>query len=170
MTMQEAPNPLDKLLPAISEAVLEWEEKNTPKKLTTQIHKMLDTNRDTIVKKLLGFDSDRWSGKDVWALDHCNGRAGESAAGDYIRKTAQSAIQEWLSQVKMPTISANESKSLQHEMRQVYKNRIGDEIHRLVIRKADEDAAAIFNKITKSNDIDHYIKGMQLINPTQKET
>ena len=168
--MQEAQNPLDKLLPAISEAVVEWEEKNTPKKITTTIHKMLDTNRDTIVKKLLGFDSDRWSGKDVWTLDHCNGRAGESAAGDYIRRTAQAAIQEWLSQVKMPELSASALKSLQHEMKQVYLNRVGDQLHKLVVSKADQDATELFSKISKSNDIDHYIKAMQLISPTQKET
>jgi hypothetical protein len=168
--MQESPNPLDKLLPAISEAVVQWEEKNTPKKITTTIHKMLDTNRDTIVKKLLGFDSDRWTGKDVWTLDHCNGRAGESAAGDYIRKTAQAAIQEWLSQAKMPALLASEVKSMQSEMRQVYRNRVGDYLHKLVVSKADQDATELFNKITKSNDIDSYIKAMQLISPTQKET
>jgi len=168
--MQESPNPLDKLLPAISEAVVEWEEKNTPKKITTTIHKMLDTNRDTIVKKLLGFDSDRWSGKDVWSLDHCNGRAGESAAGDYIRKTAQTAIQEWLSQVKMPTLSASEIKTMQHDMKQVYRNRVGDQLYKLMTSKADRDATELFNQITSSNNIDNYIKAMQLINTPQRET
>lgn len=76
-------NPLNDMLGVVLQAVSDWRAKNTESALKTRVHELLDRNSKEITMKLLGFDS-RYVKQ--WELDHCNGRAGESAAGDYLKR------------------------------------------------------------------------------------
>jgi hypothetical protein len=82
-------NPVDSLLTSIACAVEEWKAKNTKEVIKTTVTELLDKESKQLTLKLLGFE-DRW-GK--WEVDHCNGRGGESAAGDYLRIAQKTAIQ-----------------------------------------------------------------------------
>ena len=88
----EALNPINDLLPTVLKSIDKWKEKNSEEALTQRVHKLLDDNAETIVLKLLGFDN-RWN---KWELDHCNGRKGESAAGDYLKQDYERFLSEYL--------------------------------------------------------------------------
>lgn len=69
-----------------------WLEKNTEAEVQKQVHKILDERKTMVVAKLLGFDS-RWG---EWEVDHCNGRAGNSIAGQYLASVASREIKKWM--------------------------------------------------------------------------
>jgi hypothetical protein len=77
----------------IEDAVQEWLYGRTEGDIYRQVFAYLDMNSQTIVRKLLGFDKDTFN--QHFTLDHCNGRAGSTAAGDYLRSAATTAIREW---------------------------------------------------------------------------
>ena len=61
-------------------------------KLKDDVSRRLDSRLEELISKYMGFNN-HW-GK--WELDHCNGRQGESAAGDFIKKEVATTCQEWL--------------------------------------------------------------------------
>lgn len=73
------------------QAALQWIKENE-ENIEYKIIKMLDERCEKIVAKLMGFENP-W-GK--WEVDHCNGRAGESAAGDWLRQRAGESVRAWL--------------------------------------------------------------------------
>ncbi len=157
--------PLDELLPVISQAVEEWKAVNTPEKVTDAVKQKLDKNSDSIVMSLLGFKEDTWNKK--WELDHCNGRSGESAAGDYIRRVQQDAIMIWLSQVSMPELPATVHKQMQAEMKGSFIKQVNKRVDDLVKDKANQIAAALVADITKSDNLPAFMKAIQLISPQE---
>ena len=160
MTDQNLPcNPLDALIPMIAVTVEKWREEHTPEKVTRKVESLLEDKADEIVAKLLGFN-DRW-GK--WEVDHCNGRGGESAAGDYLRRVHQQAIEEWFNTLlipKMPkTLSVKLRESLQRDFDRVMQQRM----HELVRDYADKEAERLFEELKVSSMLDNYLKTLQLI-------
>lgn len=74
----------------------EWAAQfKTPEDVRAYVFGILDRRAETIVAKMLGFDN-HFNG---WEVDHCNGRAGESAAGNYLRRRVGNAVGEWLDKV-----------------------------------------------------------------------
>lgn len=158
--VQESINPLDQLLPAIATAVHQWKRDNTPEAITATVTRLLDKNSEEITKKLLGF-TDTW-GK--WELDHCNGRGGDSAAGDFIRKTQQAAIEAWLSTVLMPKLTPALAKSLNKQAQCEYAERLRGMVKQRVYALADRDAEAIIAGLVESTGIDKFIQTTKLLN------
>ena len=100
---------------------------------------MLDKRLDEIVGKMLGFDL-RWG---TWEVDHCNGRAGESAAGDWLRQRAGLAVMDWLdkqakSLLPLPAKAAA-------ALRTSYQEQLEDELRRDLMQKARQDAKDLLN-------------------------
>ncbi len=164
---EQLTRPVDAVIPIILQAVAEWKLKNTNEALKQRVIKLLDKNSEEITLKLLGFNKDAWDGK--WALDHCNGRSGESAAGDFLRKTQAEAITQWLSQVPMPTLNQTLTKQLQAEAKSSYVSAFRRALINKVEQQAEKDAAHFIQEFTKSQQIGSYVQMMQLLN-TSKET
>lgn len=99
-----------------------------------EVKRRLDARTNEVVGKLLGFDS-QWG---EWRVDHCNGRAGESAVGNWLREKAGKAVSEWLSEQagNLPTLPAKASQSLRHD----YLNELHHCIRKELLTRAKRDA------------------------------
>ncbi len=153
-------NVIDSTIPIIANAVEEWKKKNTSALLTKRVTDLLNNNSETIVMKLLGFNV---SYGEKWELDHCNGRSGNSAAGDYLREVQSNAIKEWLSKVQLPTLSDVAQKKLTAEMKYDYEHALKIAFSKLIIAKAEADAVLLMNELTESKQLDNYLAAMKLV-------
>ena len=160
--MDQPINLIDQAIPVIAQAVTEWQQKNSAEVLRTRVHKMLDDSSKEVTMKLLGFENN-W-GK--WELDHCNGRSGESAAGDYLRRIQQAAIEEWLGTIQMPPLSESIQDSLQKELLTRYKSELIRRVRQLAEQQAEADAQDLVASLTQSAQIKNYLAAMQLITST----
>jgi hypothetical protein len=119
------------------QAAQQWlAEHSAPGQIEQAVRARLDARLDVIVQKLLGFDCSSW-GKD-WELDHCNGRSGDSAAGDWLRKRVAAEAKEWLNEQagNLPKLPASAIKSLRNE----YVDDLKRAINTLLEKKAMEAA------------------------------
>lgn len=157
-------NPIDDLLPEIASAVEKWRGNNTPEVLRKQIFTRLDKERDVILLKLLGFDAS-YGG---WTLDHCNGRAGESTAGLFLKQAQGDAIKEWLTRTVMPTLTDERRESIMKGMAQHYESLFREGLKKAIAEKATADVKAVMDQLSTSNNIDKYLKVLGLINPDQE--
>jgi hypothetical protein len=106
------------------------------------IKSLLDKHQQQIILKLLGFDTN-YNGS--WELDHCNGRAGNSAAGNYLSQIAREQIPIWLGQQlgKLPTLPA----SAIADMRKLYINALRSNIQQELRTAAQQKASELVAKI-----------------------
>lgn len=158
--MTEPINPLDELLPFIASAIQEWKNQHTEESIKATVTDLLNKESKQLVLKLLGF-SDHW-GK--WEVDYCNGRGGNSAAGDFLRKTQQEAIEAFLATVTMPALDKKLKGDLTKSISNDYQLALQRSLRERVHTKADQDAKDIIEELTGSKQIDNYLKIMQLIN------
>lgn len=92
MTAKKRPT-LDDVAQWRDQAVKEWIDEHGSKEIVKRkVFDLLDSQRDDIVCKLVGFDN-RW-GSRGWEIDHCNGR--QSAVLDFIRENAKAGIYNWI--------------------------------------------------------------------------
>lgn len=119
-----------------NKAAQDWIKSNEPD-IERRVRALLNHHVQEIVVKLLGFDH-HW-GED-WELDHCNGRSGESAAGDWLRKRAGEAVDAWLDQQAqaLPNLPTSAVKSLRDEYARIFER----EVRRLLSLKAVAAAQA----------------------------
>ena len=155
----EALNPINDLLPTVLKSIDKWKEKNSEEALTQRVHKLLDDNAETIVLKLLGFDN-RW---DKWELDHCNGRSGESAAGDYLKQVQQGAIQAWLKNVKLPELNKTLTSVMKKKLEADYKRYLSQFLYEYAREEADKTAKEIIQSLFSQSKVDGMLKLQQLI-------
>ena len=156
-------NPLDELLPVIAQAVADWQAIHTPDAIKKRVTTLLDKSREEIIFKLLGFDKSGWD--DKWSLDHCNGRSGDSAAGDYLRNVQSDAIKEWLGSVPMPSFTPKMLADFKKQYQAEFNQRVQYQLQKLITVEADKRAAELFKNISCSNQLDDFVKVMKLINP-----
>ena len=154
-------NPIEKLLPTIAEGMQEWLTKNPTAVIKETVKKHLDSKVEDTIFRLLGFKTS-WGHFEV---DHCNGRAGESAAGDYLREAQKEAINEWLATVQLPKLSSKAENALRREAKEIYEDALFDKIRQLAFDAAKRDADILMKDITVVNHVDNYIKLMKLVNP-----
>lgn len=130
---------LDKVRLSAEKAATEWASERQ-KNVRQEVHRLLDKNQEQIVLKLLGFDN-HWGGR--WELDHCNGRAGESAAGDWLREKAGAAVKEWLEKQtgRMPSIPPQTVKNLKERYREYFLREVEERLR----TRARRDAEAFVN-------------------------
>lgn len=169
-TPEELTNLAEISASTIQEALAEWATENSPEKLKAKCLRTLDNSREDILRALLGFEKDSW-GRNEWRVDHCNGRAGESAAGDYIRRHQQAAIEQWLHSVTLPAIDAGMKKSMQQEAKDVFMRLFRKNLEAKVATYAHEQADIYFNEFIKQQQtvVHEQLKAMNLIAPMFKE-
>ena len=156
-------HPLDDLLPVIAEAVERWRQANPPDLVTKQIHKLLDKHQHKVVLKLLGFDTS-YSG---WTLDHCNGRAGESAAGDYLRNTARDAITDWFEQTFPVQVPDDVLQRLQENMQKEYVAQVRYIMQQKIRDRAQKDVQILLDKLAAPTQLENYLQLLKIINPPE---
>jgi hypothetical protein len=161
--MQALENPAQIVHAVVTKTIDEWKEKNPPAKIEKDTLKLLNKNAEEILLKLLGFNKDSW-GRGNFQLDHCNGRSGESAAGDYIRRHQQEAINKWLSQVPMPEMPKTLITAMKAEAGDRYRRHFQEQFYARVEAHAEAEANKAFDAISATLFLDKYNKTLNLIN------
>lgn len=144
---------MDDLIQQISNQILEarkeWCQKylDNPENLKEKVQQTLSDNTNTILAKLLGFDTRGWS--DKWEVDHCNGRSGESVVGDFIRHLVGEEIAKWLLEqtANLPNLSKAQTKALENEYLSRYKEELRIRLRALAEQKAKQDAEKMFSQV-----------------------
>lgn len=154
-------NPVDGVLEVIALAVEEWKLQNTPEHIKEQVTDLLNQNREQVTLNLLGLEK----GWGKWTVDHCNGRNGNSAAGDYLRKVQQEAIEEWFTSMCMPVLSSKTKASIQKSMQEDYEHMFKQQLRRKISEMAERDATALVEKLSVSNQAENYLKVVKLLHP-----
>ena len=145
----------------IDTAIDKWLAVNTPEEITKSVNSTLDTFKDEITLKLLGFDKSY--GDRNWRLDHCNGRSGNSPAGEYLRDTQSVIVRQWLDKVPLPELSPNQLKSISLDFGDVYLRALKKSLTALVETKAKEDSQKLLDEIINTDSIENYLKTKALI-------
>ena len=142
MTMQEA---LQSLVPIINEAIHEWLEKQNPQAIRKKVFDTLEAAKDEVAPKLMGFNKGSFGRG--WEIDHCNGRAGESTIGDYMRKHQQEGIQQFIDQLNLVSLRPFTKVEIE-EMRKEYRQRVINKTREAVREKAESDAIRLVNSLS----------------------
>ena len=166
----ELPNLVEISAENIQAAYMKWLAQNTPETIQKNCLNILNKSKDDILRALLGFEKDSW-GSQEWKVDHCNGRAGESAAGDYLRRHQQAAINQWLSQVDMPKMTPSMKKSMEKEALYMFEKTFRRTLEAKVTKYAEDQASAFFNSIIESqkNQVNAQMKALELLLNVHKE-
>lgn len=159
-------NPLDSRIPIIAQAVEEWKLNNTEEALANKTKRLLDTHSEQVVMKLLGFEKDSWK-ENVWNLDHCNGRSGNSPAGEFLKQSQAETIKEWLAKIKLPELSQSKLKSIQADFLHEYTCRYTRALRELAHSKANEDAEAFFESLVSEDTLNKHMQAMNLLSSTK---
>ena len=153
--------PVDQVMPHIYAAANRWVAENTPEKIEKTVRERLDKHSQEITLKLLGFDKD-WAGYD-WKLDHCNGRNGNSTAGEYLKEQQATVIKEWLANLKLPKLPSKLTQVFLKELQSEYDYTYQQEIRKLVHSKATKDAVKVIAALTTSTLCDKYLQAEKLL-------
>ena len=153
--------PIDEILVHITTALEEWRQKQTPEVIKEQVFKKLDRGTEDILLKILGFNR-RYG--DKWEIDHCNGRQGNTAAGDYLRTCQDQAIKAWFEQIQMPAMTPVLKKRLEAAYKKEYEWRIMRSLEEAVQGRARKDAEELVDTLASSNNINNYLKTLKLLN------
>lgn len=151
---------MENMLSIIGSTVAVWMKGNSEEALARKVKVQLDSKQEEVVCKLLGFNN-KWG---EWEVDNCNGRAGNSAAGDYLRSVQQDAIEEWFKSVKLPPMPSSMVKALKSE----YLNTLQYQLREKLRRKAEDQANAIATELVEKylsdeGAIDNYFKLIALL-------
>lgn len=125
--------------------------RGTPEAIKQRVHAKLDKGVEQIVASLLGFSRDSW---DVWRIDHCNGRAGESAAGDYMRENAKVAVETWLEAHfgELPALPKAAIKELRQEYERTFHEVLRRRLRELASRNAEDVAQEMIDAVMASSE------------------
>ncbi len=166
----ELPNLVEISAENIQAADMKWLAQNTPENIQKNCLNILDKSKDDILRTLLGFEKDSW-GRQEWKVDHCNGRAGESAAGDYLRRHQQATIDQWLAQVDMPKMTPSIKKSMEKDALDIFTRTFKRTLEEKVTKYAEEQASTFFNSIVESQktQVNAQMKALDLLLNVRKE-
>lgn len=154
---------MEDALSVIGNAVARWKEDNSATTLAYKVRKQLDEKQETIICQLLGF-KESW-GK--WEVDHCNGRSGNSAAGDYLREVRKEAIKEWFESVQLPNMPASTVKSLKSEYLRTLEYAVKESLSRIARQKADAIANEMIEQcLNDEGAAQNYFKLIALLEQT----
>lgn len=156
-SMQEA---LESLVPIINESVNEWLQDQSPEQIRKKVFDALNEARDTIAPKLLGFTKDSWGRG--WQIDHCNGRAGESVLGDYLKKHQTEGIKVFLDQLnfaEVKPLTKTEIESIRKEYRYHLLRYVSDSIR----EKAHADAERLASQVSSTDIVQTILETQKLI-------
>ena len=157
MTMQEA---LQSLVPIINGAIHEWLEKQNPQAIRKKVFDTLEAAKDEVAPKLMGFNKGSFGRG--WEIDHCNGRAGESTIGDYMRKHQQEGIQQFIDQLNLVSLRPFTKAEIEG-MRRDYREQVINKTRQAVRDKAEIDAIRLVNSLSVDDLVSIIQKTQQLL-------
>lgn len=137
-----------------------YKEENPPEKIEADTIAKLEESRDEIIAKLLGFDN-RW--QRGYELDHCNGRSGNSAAGDYLIQHQREAVKDWLANVDLSTVAF--TPKMEETMLERFNKAYSDHLHMLIKNHATNLAQQAFNKMLAEDPLGDIEKIDSLLEP-----
>lgn len=95
--------------------------------LRKQVKDMIESMTKNTVLQLLGFEAKAYPGRQpYWSIDHCNGRAGESAIGSAIKDFVKEALREKL--LDEPKLTEDERARVKEEVRRAYLDAYRNEV------------------------------------------
>lgn len=153
--------PIDEVLQHITTALEEWKQQQTPEVIKKQVFQKLDKGTEDILLKILGFER-RYG--DKWEIDHCNGRQGNTAAGDYLRACQDQAVKAWFEQIEMPAMTPALKKQLEAAYKKEYTWRVVRAVEDAAQERARKDAEELVDTLASSNNINNYLKTLKLLN------
>lgn len=134
----------DELETLMAKTVSDWYENLEAQDYETKIKRQLTSCYDSLVLNLLGFKRDNWGNK-YMEVDHCNGRAGESFVGSFVKAKAAAEANrifeiafERLDPDKLVTNEMLEA--LEEQFKEDFKRSLRDRVRQLAERKASEVA------------------------------
>ena len=149
------------LVQLIDTAIDKWLAVNTPAEITKSVTKKLNEHKDEITLKLLGFDKSY--GNRVWSLDHCNGRSGNSPAGEYLKATQSAVVKQWLENVPLPELTPTLLSKISSEFNDMYLRALKKELFSLAEEKAKKDSQKILDEVISTDSVENYLKTKELI-------
>lgn len=162
--MEKPQHPVDPIIGHIATAITEWQNALSEEKIKKNVHKALNQSTDNLMLQLLGLESHTHSdGRRTWRVDHCNGRAGESAAGDILRKWQQDAIVDFFRDVGMPVLSELEKEDLKQEIKRRYMENMKSAIYSEVRAAASRDLSKLIQSISQETQLEDYKKVLSLL-------
>jgi hypothetical protein len=147
---KSAPKVVKDFEPVIK-AAFEKELKAHTKNLEKYIKHLVENKKDELAAKYLGFDN-KWG---RWELDHCNGRAGESAAGDLFKRELKRHSEDIVKKLagELPSLPEGAIKAFKAEFLQELKRSVSDLVAEAARSKARELVKAMLNDVITENDI-----------------
>ena len=162
---EDLTNPFQVVLESIVLALNEWHALHTPEEIKRDLFARMDKAQQQILLKLLGFNNS-WGN---WELDHCNGRSGNSAAGDYLRKQQAENIKAWLDQVTRPKIPKKAIESLVADYQSNFDWEITRRLEEMAKQAATEYLDKVKAQLTETSAADQYNKVLEMLRPQTKE-
>lgn len=161
--MSTLSSPVDGLLDDIAKAMEAWAVDQRAN-IGRNVKRRLDEHRDKVLMQLLGFEKDSWAG-DQWKIDHCNGRSGNSPIGDFLKTQQEATIQEWLSQIPLPTMTPAMKTSFSKELRDEYKRQISYQLRECATAQAERDLAELMQEVLSPTLLEKMKRTHALIAP-----
>lgn len=139
----------DELRSAVENAekvAAEWVRENSPQ-MENIVRRKLDMRVEEVIVKAIGFDKSYGQ----WSVDHCNGRAGESMVGDWLRANASGVVNQWLSDqiVDLPRLPARAVTALENE----YLSMLKAQVRSFLQNEARERAKVLMLDIVKKMEV-----------------
>ena len=158
---QEPIKDFTQLVVAIDNAKTKYLMGITPQVIETDLKNKLNKHRDEITMKLLGFDKCSYG---EWKIDHCNGRAGNSIAGDNLYNRHSITIDAWMATTfKEPQLTKADidriNKQIKSEVLRNLDYHIRQRINDMTKAKVDE----LFKNEDLQKFVDDYIKTKDLL-------
>ena len=157
VTMQEA---LQSLIPIINGAIHEWLEKQNPEAIRKKVFDTLEAAKDEVAPKLMGFNKGSFGRG--WEIDHCNGRAGESSIGDYMKKHQAEGIQQFIDQLELTKLRPFNATEIQ-VLRKEYRESVIRKTREAVRARAERDANHLVNQLSVDDLVSAIQKTQQLL-------
>lgn len=164
--------PIYEHIALIEEAIQSWKDSNNPTAIKSSVKKKLDDAKENILLQMLGFE---YSYRGTFKIDHCNGRAGESMIGTYIKENVQHSLQEYMrtafpisinedTQIALQQCTQDEfTKALHNEFRKSVRKHLNDTVATLAQRYTDT-LLDEYGINASSNPVSAFKKMTELIN------
>lgn len=152
-----SPDQTQKIQTMVAKAVSEWyNENDTYEKVKAQVFRILNKDKRVIMAKVLGFNTSRW-GDEPWEVDHCNGRSGESVAGQAIAAAVAQSTRDWIEKIKKANgnfkINTAMQRALKKDFQERFKREADEQIRRLASNRAEETIRALVDQTMKDHTV-----------------
>lgn len=162
--MTDTVSPVDMMLNDIAKSMEEWAVDQRAS-IGTKVTQRLDKHRDDILMKLLGFDKDSFAG-DVWKIDHCNGRNGNSPIGDFLKTSQEVTVKEWVAQIPLPKMTPAFKARITKQLQSTYESEISARVRGMAWNKADTDLQELLDTVCQPTLLEKIKMTHSLIIPT----